>query len=146
MRDCISWSCLHVITFTGVFLCERQMKPKKQCSPPICLWQCMHGLRPETMTYSISTWKSLQLPVHHIRSSIGYNSHLNGSLHLLEGIRVGALNKRLNLSDKWDKGIHDWFLLFTALIPSQGIPLCTCRKSAMVHGDAGIWGLGRGSG
>lgn len=32
--------------------------------------------------------------------SIGYNSHLNGSLHLLEGIRAEAFNKRLNLSDK----------------------------------------------
>lgn len=32
--------------------------------------------------------------------SIGYNSHLSGSLHLLEGIRAGAFNKRLNLSDK----------------------------------------------
>lgn len=32
--------------------------------------------------------------------SIGYNSHLDGSLHLLEGIRAEAFNKRLNLSDK----------------------------------------------
>ena len=56
--------------------------------------------------------------------SIGYNSHLDGSLHLLEGIRAEAFNKRLNLSDKWDKCIHDLFLLFAALIPSEGIPLC----------------------
>lgn len=32
--------------------------------------------------------------------SIGYNSHLDGSLHLLEGISAEAFNKRLNLSDK----------------------------------------------
>lgn len=53
--------------------------------------------------------------------SIGYNSHLNGSLHLLEGIKAEAFNKCLNLSDKWDKCIHDLFLLFTALILSEGI-------------------------
>lgn len=33
----------------------------------ICLWQCAAGLRPETMSYSISTWKSLA-GVHHITS------------------------------------------------------------------------------
>lgn len=65
--------------------------------------------------------------------SIGYNSHLNGSLHLLEGIRAEAFNKRLNLSDKWDKCIHDLFLLFTALIPSEGIPLRTCTKWDILH-------------
>lgn len=61
--------------------------------------------------------------------SIGYNSHLDGSLHLLEGIRAEAFNKRLNLSDKWDKCIHDLFLPFAALILSEGIPppLRTCR-------------------
>lgn len=65
--------------------------------------------------------------------SIGYNSHLNGSLHLLEGIRAEAFNKRLNLSDKWDKCIHDLFLPFTALIPSEGIPFHTCVKWDILH-------------
>lgn len=65
--------------------------------------------------------------------SIGYNSHLNGSLHLLEGIRTEAFNKRLNLSDKWDKCIHDPFLPFAALIPSEGIPLHTCGKWDILH-------------
>lgn len=65
--------------------------------------------------------------------SIGYNSHLNGSLHLLGGIKAEAFNKRLNLSDKWDKCIHDLFLLFAALIPSEGIPFRTCRKWDLLH-------------
>lgn len=85
--------------------------------------------------------------------SIGYNSHLNRSLHLLEGIRAGAFNKRLNLSDKWDKCIHDLFLLFAALIPSEGIPPRTClRNWVILHrsvkldegpfGPAGRWFTG----
>lgn len=67
------------------------------------------------MSYSISTWRSLArataaaTPTTAVAHSsyygrislIGYNStHLNGSLHLLEGIRAGAFNKCLNLSHK----------------------------------------------
>lgn len=70
--------------------------------------------------------------------SIGYNSHLNGSLHLLEGIKAEAFNKRLNLSDKWDKCIHDLFLLFAALIPSEGILFRTCWKSGILPHSVGL--------
>lgn len=68
--------------------------------------------------------------------SIGYNSHLDGSLHLLEGIKAEAFNKRLNLSDKWDECIHDLFLLFAALILSEEILSRTCGKSSILSRSA----------
>lgn len=78
------------------------------------------------MDYTQKPWV-IQFPpgkslahVHHITSvsaplDIIHTS--TESLHLLEGIKAEAFNKRLNLSDKWDKCIHD---LFAALIPSEG--------------------------
>lgn len=127
-----------LIQFTVVSVsAQRQLKPKtEETMLSFYLSLTMHGwITPrnhELFNFHLEKLSSRSSYYERICSN-GYNSHLNGSLHLLEGIRAEAFNKRLNLSDKWDKYIHDLFLLLTALILSEGVPLYTWNRDILHH-------------
>lgn len=62
----IQEACNAINTVTLLSVIQTQTR-RKQSVSSICLWQCTAGLRPETMSYSISTWKSLA-GIHHVMS------------------------------------------------------------------------------
>lgn len=94
-----------LIQFTVVSVpVQRQLKLKTlETMLPFYLSLTMHGwITPrnhELFNFHLEKLSSRSSYYERICSN-GYNSHLNGSLHLLEGIRAEAFNKRLNLSDK----------------------------------------------
>lgn len=94
-----------LIQFTVVSVsAQRQLKQKtEETMPSFYLSLTMHGwITPrnhELFNFHLEKLSSRSSYYERICSN-GYNSHLNGSLHLLEGIRAEAFNKRLNLSDK----------------------------------------------